>query len=221
VVNAPDRLTEADERGWSDESSNPWQRLDGARIAGAVGLTACRDDHQSSSDTEAGSSSDPTDGGSTGMVPADAPTWHADIAPIVSQRCSRCHHEGGVAPFPFTDYASTAPLAEAIAATVQARSMPPWGAEPTDSCTPIHAFKDDISLSGEQISLLQAWASAGAPEGDPDLAVERPAPPETTLPTVDQTLSMQTEVAIDGDRDEFSCFSFDPGLTQERYFNGL
>ncbi len=162
------------------------------------------------------------DSGSSGeIVPEDAPTWHADVAPIVSERCSGCHTDGGIAPYPFTDYQSTAPLAGAIAASVESRSMPPWGAQVTDECTPPHGFKDDISLDDDEIALIRAWADADAPEGDPALAAELPSPPDTDLDPVDAVLQIPSEVTIDGTSDQFLCFSLDPGVDADRYFNGM
>jgi hypothetical protein len=207
-----------------------------ALTAATLAIFGCRDDEgsgdgddqASGSDTagdaagssDSGDSTD-TDGSDTQGVDEDAPTWHADIAPVVSESCSGCHRQGGIAPYPFEDYASTAPLAEAIAATVEAGTMPPWGAASSDECTPRFGFKDDISLSPDEITMFRAWAEAGAPEGDPTFAAELPAPPDTELPTVDTTLKMPGSVTIDGASDQFLCFSLDPGLTEERYFNGL
>ncbi|MFT4627090.1 MAG: mono/diheme cytochrome c family protein, partial [Myxococcota bacterium] len=38
------------------------------------------------------------------------PTWHADIAPILSAHCSGCHAAGGLAAtLPWTRYEDTAP----------------------------------------------------------------------------------------------------------------
>ena len=41
-------------------------------------------------------------------------TWSDDIAEIFYDKCSKCHHNGGVAPFPLITYAETSPLATAI-----------------------------------------------------------------------------------------------------------
>jgi hypothetical protein len=207
-------------------------------LAAALSLTACGDDGAAGSGesgapeastgmaettgTTADATTTDAEGSSSGnVVPEDAPTWHADIAPIVSERCSGCHVEGGVAPYPFTDFESTAPLAQALAAAVESGSMPPWGAAVTETCTPPHGFKDDISLSADEVALFRAWSDAGAPEGDPELAAELPLPPDTTLDPVDTVLGMGASVTIDGTTDQFLCFSIDPGVDADRYFNGM
>ncbi len=203
-----------------------------------VGVAGCSEDAgagELGTGTEAdpgGSTSAPTstggddtepssDGSSGALVPEDAPTWHADIAPVISERCSGCHTDGGIAPYPFTDYESTAPLAGAIAASVESRSMPPWGAQVTEQCAPPHGFKDDISLSDDEIAMIRSWADANAPEGDAALAAELPAPPNTELDPVDTVLQIPNDVTIDGVNDQFLCFSLDPGVDADRYFNGM
>ena len=42
--------------------------------------------------------------------------------------------------------------------------MPPWHLDPTVG---IQQFKNDASLSDEQIAIIGAWAEAGAPQGNP------------------------------------------------------
>ena len=41
--------------------------------------------------------------------------------------------------------------------------MPPWHLDPTIG---IQEYKNDFSLSDEQIEILVAWVDNGAPEGD-------------------------------------------------------
>lgn len=189
---------------------------EGAEATGEAATTEAGSTGESvTTDTESGS------GSSGAVVDENAPTWYADVAPLVSERCTGCHTDGGIAPYSFTDYESTAPLANALALAVESGSMPPWGAAITDECTPTHSFKDDISLSGEEIEMIRAWSDAGAPAGDPEFAAELPSPPDTQLDPVDTVLQMAEGVTIDGTSDQFLCFSLDPGLDADRYFNGM
>ncbi|MCR9162446.1 MAG: hypothetical protein ACE37F_19585 [Nannocystaceae bacterium] len=198
--------------GCSEDDAGPA----GNDTAGSTGSDASGSTgDQAATDGEDGS------GSSGEVVPEDAPTWHADIAPLVSERCSGCHVDGGIAPYPFVDYESTAPLAQALAAAVESGSMPPWGAAVTEECSPPHGFKDDISLSADEVALFRAWSDAGAPEGDPAFAAELPPPPDTQLDPVDTVLQMDGAVTIDGTTDSFLCFSLDPGVDEDRYFNGM
>ena len=190
--------------------------------AEAAGTTGSASTAASGSTTETVETEAGTGSGSSGeVIDEDAPTWYADVAPVVAEHCTGCHTEGGIAPYSFTDYESTAPLASALALAVESGSMPPWGAAVTDECTPPYGFKDDISLSTEEVELIRAWSDAGAPAGDPEFAAELPAPPDTQLDPVDTVLQMAEGVTIDGTRDQFLCFSLDPGVEIDRYFNGM
>jgi hypothetical protein len=154
--------------------------------------------------------------------PGDAaPTWNADVAPIVAAHCGSCHTDGGIAPFSLDDYASAAPMASSMEAAVAAGTMPPWGAEETDECQPRFGFKDDVRLSDDEKATLAAWVDAGAPEGDAETAVDVPAAPELGLADATQEVSPATGFVASGSTDEFRCFSIDPGLATDAWLTGL
>ena len=88
-------------------------------------------------------------------------SWSRDIAPLVYANCSACHHDGEVAPFSLMSYQDAAKRAEMLAAVTQSKQMPPWKADDVWG-----SFHDERRLTSEQIDLLQAWADAGAPEGE-------------------------------------------------------
>ncbi|HZR25191.1 MAG TPA: hypothetical protein VFA59_16465 [Vicinamibacterales bacterium] len=97
------------------------------------------------------------------------PTFTKDIAPILYNRCVTCHRAGEVAPMALMTYDDVRPWAKAIKRKVENREMPPWGADPH-----FGKFKDDQSLTAEQIVTIATWVDAGAPKGnDADLP---PAP---------------------------------------------
>lgn len=99
----------------------------------------------------------------------DKVTFARDIAPIIYQNCSVCHRPGAVAPFSLLSYDDAKKRAKQIAVVTQSKFMPPWKAEPGHG-----EFRNERTLNATQIKALAAWASQGAPEGDPKLA---PAPP--------------------------------------------
>ena len=94
----------------------------------------------------------------------DPPTYSNDVAPIIQGVCMRCHVEGGLGPMPLTTYEEVRPYARRIRESVLRRVMPPWHLDPTIG---IRAYKNDISLSAEEVEAVVAWVDAGAPEGDP------------------------------------------------------
>ncbi len=97
--------------------------------------------------------------------PDDPPTYSKDVAPILQGVCLRCHVEGGLGPMPLTTYEEVLPYARRIREYVIRRVMPPWH---LDTTIGIQAYRNDISLSAEEIETIVQWADAGSPEGDPD-----------------------------------------------------
>ncbi len=100
------------------------------------------------------------------VVGADLPkevTFTKDIAPILQARCQECHRKGSMAPMSLVTYEETRPWAKAIRQRVVARQMPPWH---IDTTVGVQKFKNDMSLTDQQISAITRWVDAGAPQGD-------------------------------------------------------
>ena len=110
-----------------------------------------------------------------------APTYHADVAPILQKNCVTCHREAQatdfddgngfysadlVAPMGLRTYEDARAWARRIAYAVEERRMPPWGA----SVEFRGKFSNERYLEDEEIATLVAWAEAGAPAGDPSEA---------------------------------------------------
>ncbi len=91
-------------------------------------------------------------------------TFAKDVAPILYDSCVVCHRAGEMAPMALTTYAEVRPWARSIKNRVIAREMPPWH---IDKNIGIQEFKDDISLTDEQIAMIATWVDAGATMGDP------------------------------------------------------
>ena len=95
---------------------------------------------------------------------AKTPTFSKDIAPIFQEKCQACHRPDSMAPMSLVTYEDTRPWARSIKLRVSAHQMPPWSIDKTIG---IQAFKNDRSLSDEQIDTIVRWIDAGAPQGDP------------------------------------------------------
>ena len=87
-------------------------------------------------------------------------TWSREISRIVVKRCLGCHQEGGKA-FSLVTFDEARPWAKAIKEEVLNRRMPPWGA-----VKGFGDFKNDPSLTQEEISLFSDWVEGGSPEGE-------------------------------------------------------
>lgn len=90
----------------------------------------------------------------------EAPTFTADVAPIVFARCTGCHRAGQMAPMPLTTFEEVRPWARAIQQKVVSRAMPPWLAD-----SRFGRFRNDRALTPEEIRIITAWVDAGAPRG--------------------------------------------------------
>jgi len=146
------------------------------------------------------------------------PTFTHDIAPILFRRCTGCHHEGEVAPFPLLTYADAKPRARLIAELTRSGAMPPW--QPVAG---YGHFEGERRLSPAEISTVSRWAAGGAPEGDPKLM---PKPPvfgsgwQLGKPDLIVELPEPMDVPADGP-DVYECFVVPMNATQNRYIRAV
>ncbi len=109
-----------------------------------------------------------------GAAPEE-PTFSKDIAPILQRSCQKCHRPNALAPMSLITYEDARPWARAIKYRTGLRDrpgvMPPWYIERNIG---IQDFKDDWSLSDEEVLTIARWADNGAPQGDP---ADMPEPP--------------------------------------------
>ena len=96
--------------------------------------------------------------------PDQGPTFSNEVVRVLQEKCQRCHQPGGIGPMPLETYEQARAWAPRIKENVRRRIMPPWHLDPTIG---IQEYKNDFSLSEEQIQILVAWADNDAPEGDP------------------------------------------------------
>jgi len=101
-------------------------------------------------------------------APTAQVTYTRDIAPILQRSCENCHRADGVAPMSLSTYEEVRPYAKAIKQRTgigpHAGVMPPWYMEKNIG---IQSFKNDPSLSDEEIAKIAKWVDSGAPRGNP------------------------------------------------------
>lgn len=196
-------------------------------LTAGLGAQACRDDGEpddGAADTGTGSTSADTSGTDTESMVDETGTeptltfWD-DVAPVLYQSCVTCHREGGAAPFALETYADAAAWAPAVAAAVQARTMPPWLVTSDGSCG---EFRHSRWLPQDTVDMIAAWTEQGAPEGEPrdDLAI-----PE--LPQLEDATTIETPEFVPeiqggalAQFDEYRCFLIDPQLPGDRFLTG-
>ena len=94
----------------------------------------------------------------------EVPTFTKDVAPIFQAKCEACHRPDSIAPMSLVTYPESRPWARSIKERVSTRQMPPWH---IDRTVGISEFKNDRSLSDEQIDTIVRWVDGGAPQGNP------------------------------------------------------
>jgi len=95
--------------------------------------------------------------------PKGTVTFSKDIAPIVFNNCSSCHHPGESAPFNLLNFDDVRKHAKQIVEVTQRRYMPPWLPDPT-----LIPFVGERRLSNEQLGLIKQWVEEGALAGNLD-----------------------------------------------------
>ena len=99
-------------------------------------------------------------------------TFSKDVAPILQAKCQECHQPNSIAPMSLITFQEARPWARSIKERVMTRQMPPWH---IDQGVGVQKFKNDMSLTNEQISTIVRWVDGGALQGDPkDLPPAKP-----------------------------------------------
>jgi hypothetical protein len=146
-----------------------------------------------------------------------APTWSADVASIVYNKCSNCHHAGAIGPFPLMSYQDAFVQAAGIEGAVYDNKMPPWPPDPS-----YRRYAHERLLSPEEKTKILDWVSNGAPEGDPNTA---PTPPvfstawEIANPSLSVVMPDYFSEAVSDDI--YKCFAIPTGLTEDKFIKSI
>src|SRR3954468_5665420 len=146
------------------------------------------------------------------------PTFNTDVAPIVWAPCASCHRSGDIGPFSLITYEDVRRHAAQIAIVTAQRIMPPW-----KPAAGTGQFQNERRLTDGELSTLQRWIAAGAPEGDPSA---RPMPPAFAdgwqLGTPDLVVRMPEEYRVPADgADVFRTFVLPVPVAAARYVRAL
>jgi len=156
------------------------------------------------------------------QTPSQNVTFHKDISPILQRSCQNCHRPDGGAPMSLVTYNEVVPYAGLIEYRTHLRdragAMPPWYAKKDVG---IQQYKQDPSLTDEELAKVSAWARGGVPEGNP---ADAPAPLQFSSGVVwtagEPDLIVRTEDVFfaGGSPDWWGDIPSVPvGLTEDRY----
>src|SRR5881296_3579932 len=99
-------------------------------------------------------------------------TFSKDVASIFQAKCQECHQPNSIAPMSLITYQDARPWAKSIKERVAAHQMPPWH---IDRSIGVQKFKNDMSLTDEQVDTIVRWVDGGALQGNPkDLPPAKP-----------------------------------------------
>ena len=98
-----------------------------------------------------------------------------DVAPILAEKCTACHVEGGMAPFAMANYETVKGFSPMIREALRTQRMPPYHADPEYG-----HWDGDMRLTGDEILTVVNWIEAGSPRGEGEdlLAMTDFTPPE-------------------------------------------
>ncbi|MDG3002311.1 hypothetical protein [Paludisphaera mucosa] len=152
---------------------------------------------------------------------APAPTYRKDVRAILQARCVNCHRKDNVAPFALETYEQARKRAHDLAAVAEARTMPPWKANPRFG----PPLKHDPTLSEAEIETLRLWADADSPEGEgADETAAAPAPTQGawSLGEPDVVLEMLEEFVVPASgSDLYRCFVIPSRLSHDVYISAV
>lgn len=147
-----------------------------------------------------------------------AQTWSGEIASLFYDKCTKCHHPSGIAPFSLVTYSEASAMAVAMYDAVNENRMPPWPPNNT-----FQQYVHDRALNATQKTSVLNWLLAGAPEGN---ASATPPPPvyssSSILGNGDLTLQIPNYMskALNGN-DDYVCFAVPSGLTENRTIKSI
>ena len=149
-------------------------------------------------------------------------TFTKDVAPILQEHCQVCHRPDTFAPMSLLTYEEARPWAKSIRQKVAAREMPPWY---IDKTVGVRHFKNDVSLSDQEIATIVKWADSGAVKGDP-----ADMPPPRKFDDTDQWHMGQPDLIVTLPKDQIVPAKgadrwidvlADAGLKEDRYIRAI
>ena len=102
--------------------------------------------------------------GSVPIADDDPITFTKDVAPILQVKCQECHKPDSIAPMSLLTYKDVRAFLRPIRKALVARRMPPWH---IDKTVGIQRYKNDRSLTDDELATIVRWIDEGAPMGDP------------------------------------------------------
>lgn len=88
-------------------------------------------------------------------------TYTKDIAPILADRCVKCHNEDGIAPWSMSNYNLVNGWSSMMKEVLLSKRMPPWNADPE-----IGEFQNTLLLKDSNLRKIIRWIDEGREYGE-------------------------------------------------------
>ena len=148
---------------------------------------------------------------------AKSQTWSGEVAQLFYDKCSKCHHPGGLAPVSLMTYDEVSPMSTIISQYITNDEMPPW---PPDNS--YQEYLHTRSLNSTEKTTVINWLNNGLPQGN---SAAIPPPPVYTNNTIlgngDLTVQIPTYMSKATANDDYVCFSVPTYLTQNRIIKAV
>jgi peroxiredoxin len=89
-----------------------------------------------------------------------APDYAKDVAPILKEKCTQCHVQGGIAPFAMNSYQIVQGFSPMIKEVLMTKRMPPAQVDPH-----VNRFQNANYMTSSELQTLVHWVDAGSPRG--------------------------------------------------------
>ena len=123
---------------------------------------------------------------------AQNPNYSEHVAPIIYNKCLKCHHNGGISPIPLETYSNTVSNAGMIQHVTSTGEMPPW---PPDTLYREYSYQNTLSI--DEINTITDWITNGSPLGDTSLLPQMPTFNNSSqLGTPDLELQMPLAIIV-------------------------
>ncbi|MBI1287010.1 MAG: T9SS type A sorting domain-containing protein [Flavobacteriales bacterium] len=147
---------------------------------------------------------------------AQSVTYNSDVACILFEHCTTCHHVGGIAPFSLMSYDDASAAAYGVMQSVNAGTMPPWPPNPD-----YNHLAHERMLTDEEIQTITEWVNAGTPEGNGLPPVQPVYSGDEEISSPDLVLTMPEYIVNTSGEDVFRCFVVPTSFPQDIYVTAL
>ena len=147
---------------------------------------------------------------------AQTPTYNEQVACILFEHCTTCHHDGGIAPFSLMDYDDASAAAYGVMGAVNAGTMPPW---PPNS--DYNSLAHERLLTQNEIDIITNWVNNGVPEGT-GLSPQPPVYGSSEAITNPDLVATMPQYTINTQgNDVYRCFVIPTSLTEDVFITEI